>query len=154
MTKKEITELRAVFNQELIKYSDTFYENCVKYATDENYFVELTLEMLEFLDLHFENYGVDFVKDYSEIIGETVYFSFYGFELFPVDDKLRKQISEDEDPSDGLVFYSFNDIEDLVINSISNNRGFTGIIDSFTHVTYDNLNDLFIYSMLKYKNKK
>ena len=86
MTKKEITELREVFNQELIKYSDTFYGNCVKYATDENYFVELTLEMLEFLDLHFENYGVDFVKDYCDIIGETVYFSFYGFELFPVDE--------------------------------------------------------------------
>lgn len=154
MTKKEITELREVFNQELINYSDTFYESCVKDATDENYFVKLTLEMLEFLDLHFENYGVDFVKDYSDIIGETVYFSFYGFELFPIDEKLKKQISEDEDPSNGLVFYSLNDIKDLVINSVSDNKGFTGIIDSFSHITYDNLNDLFIYSMLRYKNKK
>lgn len=153
MAKKEISELREVFNQELIKYSDVFYGKCVRDATDENYFVKLTLEMLEFLDLYFENYGVEFVKDYSSIIGEIVYFSFYGFELFPIDEKLRKQISEDEDPSNGLEFYSLKDIENLV-SSVSDNRGFAGIMDSFTHVTYDNFNDLFIYSMLKYKNKK
>ena len=122
-------------------------------ATEENYFVKLTLEMLEFLDLNFENYGVEFVNDYSDVIGEIVYFSFYGFELFPIDEKLRKQISEDEDPSNGLEFYSLKDIENLV-SSVSDNRGFAGVMDSFTHVTYDNFNDLFIYSMLKYKNKK
>ena len=122
-------------------------------ATEENYFVKLTLEMLEFLDLNFENYGVEFVNDYSDVIGEIVYFSFYGFELFPIDEKLRKQISEDEDPSNGLEFYSLKDIENLV-SSVSDNRGFAGVMDSFTHVTYDNFNDLFSYSMLKYKNKK
>ena len=77
MTKKEISELREVFNQELIKYSDVFYGRCVRDATEENYFVKLTLEMLEFLDLNFENYGVEFVNDYSDVIGEIVYFSFY-----------------------------------------------------------------------------
>lgn len=154
MTKKEISELREVFNQELIKYSDVFYDDCLEDANNENYFVELTLEMLKFLDLHFENYDVAFVEDYSSIIGEIVYFSFYGYGLFPLNDSLKKQINEDPNPSEGLEFHNLSDIEDLVINSISHNKGFMGIMDSFTHVTYDNFHALFIYSMLKFKNKK
>lgn len=135
MTKKENAELREIFNQELIKYSDVFYNNSVRDARDENYYVELTLEMLKFLDLHFENYGVEFVNDYSDIIGETIYASFYGFELFPIGEKIKKQILENDEPSDGLEFYSLKDIENLVVNSVADNKGFVGILDSFTHVS-------------------
>lgn len=71
----------------------------------------------------------------------------------PIDEKLRKQISEDEDPPMAWNLQLKRYFENLV-SSVSDNRGFAGVMDSFTHVTYDNFNDLFIYSMLKYKNKK
>lgn len=153
MTKKENLELREVFNQELIKQSDVFYNNCIEDAINEDYFVRLTHEMLEFLDHNFQNYGVDFVEDYSSIIGEIVYLSFYDYSLFPLNESLKKQIDADPDPSKGLEFHNLSDVENLV-NSVSGNKGFVGIIQYFSHITYDNLNHLFIYSMLKYKNKK
>ena len=151
MKSNEIEKLRDIFNSEIINFSDSIFTQLLKYTKDDC-FVILTQDILSFLDENFEDYPADWIEDYSYAIGETAYITYHGEPIFPLT-TLKERIKESNNPENHLSFYTFNDIESS-INGVSNNNGFNGIIDGFSHVEYDHFEDLFIYSALKMKNKK
>lgn len=152
LSKKETEQLRKLFNEEIIKYSDDIFEQLLEYE-NSNCYVRLTEEILDFLDdnLDFQEYK----EEYSKNIGEIVFMSCYGEPVYPLTE-LQNFLDRDgqEKVSNQFQFYTLGQIEILTINDVAENRGFIGIIDSFSHIEYDNFNDLFIYSMLKYLNNK
>lgn len=151
MKSNEIKKLRDIFNAEIVSFSDSIFNQLLKH-TQGDCFVILTKDILSFLDDHFEDYPVDWIEDYQYAIGETVYITYHGKSIFPLN-ILKEQIKEAENPENYLSFYTFTDLESG-INGASHNNGFIGIIDTFSHVEYDTFEDLFIYSILKMKNLK
>lgn len=156
MKTTENKKLREFFNVELINYSDSIFNQILSHY-DSDCCVILTEEILNFLE-EIKTFDIyDFINNYSSAIGETVYISFYGDSIFPLDkfkQKLKEMDLENIDYGSDLSFYTMYDIKDLVINSISDNKGFMGVIDTFSHIEYENFELLFIYSLLKMKNHK
>lgn len=151
MKSSEIKKLREIFNLELIHFSDSIFNQFLKY-TDDDCFVVLTKDILSFLKENFEDYTSDWIEEYSLAIGEIVYITYNGESIFPLT-TLKKYIKDSENPENNLSFYTFDDIESG-INGVSNKNGFVGIMDAYSHVGYDNFEDIFIYSALKMKNSK
>lgn len=52
-----------------------------------------------------------------------------------------------------LTFYTLADIEET-LRSVSNKRGFLGIMDNYSHISYENFDDIYIFSKLKCLNSK
>ena len=155
MKTAETKKLREIFNAEILKYSDSIFNQMLRYY-DSDCYVVLTEEILNFLDT-IEIFDIyDFVNNYSSAIGETVYINFSGDSIFPLD-KFKKRLetlnSENYDYGSDLSFYTLEDIE-ISINDSSDNKGFIGLIDSYSYVKYENFDDIFIYSVLIMKNKK
>ena len=153
MKTAETKKLREIFNAEILKYSDSIFNQMLRYY-DSDCYVVLTDEILNFLNENFESFG--FVENYSSAIGETVYVSFYGDSILPLDNfknQLKKMISENVTYNSDLTFYTLYDIEET-LRSVSSNKGFIGIIDSYSHIEYETFDELFIYSVLKMKNNK
>lgn len=146
-------KIREVFNSELIKYSDSLFQQLEEFNNSEC-FVVLTEDLLNFLNANFESF--EFIENYSDSIGQTVYISFYGDSIFPLDN-LKKQLEkmdlENSNYNTDLTFYTLYDIEEA-LRSVSSNKGFIGIIDSYSHIEYETFDELFIYSVLKMKNNK
>lgn len=151
MTKGEITKIRKAFNNTVVEYSKNLLDSFFDYSDDKN-FIELTEEILAFLDTHLS--GLDIAENYASTLGEIVYISLEGWDIFPLDETKKMLESTTEESKPKLTFYSFFDIENLVIKSVADDRGFLGIMDSESYVSYNNFEDLFIYTVLKVKNGK
>ena len=89
-TTKMEQKIREVFNSELIKYSDSLFQQLEEFNNSEC-FVVLTEDLLNFLNANFESF--EFIENYSDSIGQTVYISFYGDSIFPLDN-LKKQLEK------------------------------------------------------------
>ena len=155
MKTAETKKLREIFNAEILKYSDSIFNQMLRYY-DSDCYVVLTEEILNFLDT-IEIFDIyDFVNNYSSAIGEAVYISFYGETILPLD-KFKKSLedlnSKNYDYSSDFFFYTLEDIK-MSINDSSNNKGFIGLIDSYSYVKYEDFDNIFIYSILKMKNNK
>lgn len=147
MTKNEIAPLRALFNEKLNEYSDALFNTFLDYLEEESYVV-LTEEILDTLDKWYPD--DDFKENYTYAIGETVYIGTVNGDSLLSLLKSYKTDSEEKLPS--VEFYTLFDIEET-LKSVSDAKGFLGVMDSYTHIKYENFYDIFIYSMLKLKNK-